>query len=283
MGGSWSSSSPAAQRPAFAAERDEALRDPSGWSEWFYRVLFSSATPLQTIMVGLDNAGKTTILWKLKLGETKQTVPTVGFNVETIVYNGHELAVFDVGGQDKLRQLWGDHYRNAFGIAFVVDASDRERLAKAREALQGMLIDAELRGKPLLVFANKQDLPGCMTATQLATSLGLRTAACASPWHVQACTSLTGDGLYPGLAWYAEALQASQGHSLGELRLVNGSVAELIEPWQRHAVFSHFEGEPPQGLASPAAEGAGAADASPALSLPERLARQFSASYNAAT
>ncbi|KAI5279405.1 hypothetical protein KEM54_004179, partial [Ascosphaera aggregata] len=114
---------------------------------------------MRILMVGLDAAGKTTILYKLKLGEIVTTIPTIGFNVETVEYRNIQFTVWDVGGQDKIRPLWRHYFQNTQGIIFVVDSNDRDRVTEAREELQRMLNEDELRDALLLVFANKQDLP----------------------------------------------------------------------------------------------------------------------------
>ena len=132
---------------------------------------------MRILMVGLDAAGKTTILYKLKLGEIVTTIPTIGFNVETVEYKNIQFTVWDVGGQDKIRPLWRHYFQNTQGIIFVVDSNDRDRVVEAREELQRMLNEDELRDALLLVFANKQDLPvGFSTAfaTEPVTNL-LRT------------------------------------------------------------------------------------------------------------
>lgn len=82
-----------------------------------------------------------------------------GFNVETVEYKNISFTVWDVGGQDKIRPLWRHYFQNTQGIIFVVDSNDRERVSEAREELQRMLNEDELRDALLLVFANKQDLP----------------------------------------------------------------------------------------------------------------------------
>lgn len=69
--------------------------------------------------------------------------------------------MWDVGGQDKIRPLWRHYFQNTQGIIFVVDSNDRDRITEAREELQRMLNEDELRDAILLVFANKQDLPVC--------------------------------------------------------------------------------------------------------------------------
>ena len=90
-------------------------------------------------MVGFDAAGKTTILYRLKLGEIVNTIPTIGFNVETVEYKNIHFNVWDVGGQDKIRLLWRHYYANTHSLIYVVDSNDRERIQENREELHKML------------------------------------------------------------------------------------------------------------------------------------------------
>lgn len=90
---------------------------------------------MRILMLGLDAAGKTTILYKLKLGDVVSSVPTIGFNVETVEYKNIKFTVWDVGGQDKIRLLWRHYYQNTQGLIFVVDSSDKDRIDIAREEL----------------------------------------------------------------------------------------------------------------------------------------------------
>ena len=89
----------------------------------------------------------------------------LGFNVETVEYKNIQFTVWDVGGQDKIRPLWRHYFQNTQGIIFVVDSNDRDRVVEAREELQRMLNEDELRDALLLVFANKQDLPVSLLAS----------------------------------------------------------------------------------------------------------------------
>lgn len=97
----------------------------------------------------------------------------LGFNVETVEYKNIQFTVWDVGGQDKIRPLWRHYFQNTQGIIFVVDSNDRDRVVEAREELQRMLNEDELRDALLLVFANKQDLPNAMNAAEITDKLGL--------------------------------------------------------------------------------------------------------------
>jgi small GTP-binding protein len=111
---------------------------------------------IRIVMLGLDAAGKTTILYKLKLGEKVSTVPTIGFNVETVECKNINFTVWDVGGQDKIRQLWRHFFRDAKAVIFVVDSSDKNRSEEAKEELNRLMQDEELKDAIFLVFANKQ-------------------------------------------------------------------------------------------------------------------------------
>ena len=159
-------------------------------------------TEARILMVGLDAAGKTTILYKLKLGEIVTTIPTIGFNVETVEYKNLKFTVWDVGGQDKLRPLWRHYFQNTNGVIFVVDSNDKERVTQARNELTKMLLEDELRDAVLLVFANKQDLPNAMTTAELTDKIGLHSLRQRS-WYIQGCCATSGEGLYEGLDWLA--------------------------------------------------------------------------------
>jgi len=160
---------------------------------------------MRILMVGLDAAGKTTILYRLKLGEVVTTIPTIGFNVETVEYRNLSFNVWDVGGQDKIRRLWRHYFQGSNGIIFVVDSNDRDRVEDAREELTKMLSEDELRDAVLLVLANKQDLPNAMTATEVTEKLGLHTLR-HRQWYIQSACATSGDGLYEGLDWLSRTL-----------------------------------------------------------------------------
>ena len=164
---------------------------------------------MRILMVGLDAAGKTTILYKLKLGEIVTTIPTIGFNVETVEYKNISFTVWDVGGQDKIRPLWRHYFQNTQGIIYVVDSNDRDRIDDAREELQRMLNEDELRDALLLVFANKQDLPNAMNAAEITDKLGLHSLR-NRHWYIQATCATSGDGLYEGLEWLSNNLKRKQ-------------------------------------------------------------------------
>lgn len=149
----------------FERERAEASYDPrSRATQWLDRkrreMFCTKGMDLQLRLLGLDGAGKTTILYKLALGKTVETIPTIGFNVERVAYRGRCLDVWDVGGQDKIRPLWRHHTANLGngGVVWVIDSSDKDRLGLSCNELHLYMAQEELRDAMLLVWANKQDL-----------------------------------------------------------------------------------------------------------------------------
>lgn len=157
---------------------------------------------VRLLMVGLDAAGKTTILYQLKMDEQVKTIPTIGFNVETLDYKGLNFTVWDVGGQDKIRVLWKHYFQNTDGLIFVVDSNDTERIDDAAEELKKMLAEDDLKNSCLLVMANKQDLKDAMSPNDITEKLGLKDLK-GRQWLVQGTSALTKQGLKEGLDWMA--------------------------------------------------------------------------------
>ncbi len=160
---------------------------------------------VRMLMVGLDAAGKTTILYQLKMGETVKTIPTIGFNVETLDYKGLNFTVWDVGGQDKIRVLWKHYYQNTDGLIFVVDSNDRDRIDDCSEELKKMLAEEELKDCVVLVMANKQDLKEAMSPNEITDKLGMSQLK-GRQWLVQGTSATSGQGLKEGLDWMAGIL-----------------------------------------------------------------------------
>jgi ADP-ribosylation factor protein 6 len=138
------------------------------------------------------------ILYKLKLNQDVTTIPTVGFNVETVTYKNVKFNVWDVGGQDKIRPLWRHYFSGTQGLIFVIDSNDRARIDEARQELHRIILDREMKEALLLVFANKQDIPGAMTPTEVTEKLRL-TQLKERMWYVVPSCATTGEGLFEGL------------------------------------------------------------------------------------
>eukprot|EP00762_Andalucia_godoyi_P002056 ANDGO_02573.mRNA.1 ADP-ribosylation factor-like protein 2 len=155
---------------------------------------------MRLLILGLDNAGKTTILKRFN-GEDIHTIsPTLGFNIKTLEHKGYKLNVWDVGGQKTIRSYWRNYFEQTDGLIWVVDSADRRRLLDCFAELQTVLGEERLSGATLLVFANKQDLQGAMTAKEIAEALELD-AIKTRHWSIVACSAHSGDGLLEGIDW----------------------------------------------------------------------------------
>ncbi|PAV56743.1 hypothetical protein WR25_05007 isoform B [Diploscapter pachys] len=123
---------------------------------------------MRILILGLDNAGKTTIMKKFMGQSTDQIEPTLGFNIKTVEFKGFALNLWDVGGQRSLRSYWRNYFEQTDALIWVVDSGDKERLAQCSEELKKLLSEERLVGASLLVLANKQDLPGAATVQTIA-------------------------------------------------------------------------------------------------------------------
>jgi len=166
--------------------------------------LFSKGN-YKIIIIGLDNAGKTTTLYKLNLGDVVVTQPTIGSNVEHIAHKNIHFEAWDLGGQDTLRTSWQSYYLNSHAIVLVIDSTDRDRLGQVNDELQKLLANVDLAKAVILVLANKQDLADAMSAHEISESLHLHDIK-THEWHIQAACALTGEGLDQGLDWIAARL-----------------------------------------------------------------------------
>jgi ADP-ribosylation factor protein 1 len=174
--------------------------------ERMFQGLFENVDNGRILMIGLDNSGKTTALYFLKLGEVISTTPTIGFNVETVVYKNVSFTVWDIGGQDKIRSLWRHYYTNCTGIIFVVDSTDETRMDESSLELEKVLKEEEVANACLLVLANKQDMPQALQVKEVTNRLGLHDIR-NRPWHVQSTCARSGEGLYEGLEWLSKAIR----------------------------------------------------------------------------
>ncbi|CAD5117836.1 unnamed protein product [Dimorphilus gyrociliatus] len=152
------------------------------------------------VILGLDSAGKSTVLYRLKFDQYVDNVPTVGFNLEKIRSSagrskGTVFQVWDVGGQEKTRSLWKSYSRSADGVLFVVDSADEERLEEARMELHRFANLKESLAVPIMVLANKQDLPSALSADQVGEKLNLNRLPQSKICDILEICAVTGDGL----------------------------------------------------------------------------------------
>ncbi|GAA5874890.1 hypothetical protein JCM3774_006560 [Rhodotorula dairenensis] len=144
---------------------------------------------VRVLMLGLDNAGKTTICKALLGEDVDQVSPTLGFNIRTIVHRGYTLNVWDIGGQTSLRPYWRNYFEQTDAVVWVVDSSDRARMDDCKRELHGLLQEERLMGASLLVFANKQDIRGAMSSDEISQALDLATLSSSHRWTIQPCSA----------------------------------------------------------------------------------------------
>ncbi|KAJ3055101.1 ubiquitinyl hydrolase 1 [Rhizophlyctis rosea] len=192
----------------------------------FFRKLFLPAKPEYKIfMSGLDAAGKTTILYKLKLGEIVTTIPTIGFNVETLEYKGFNWTAWDVGGWcDKIRPLYRHYFPNTNALFYIIDSTDRDRLPETLKELDSALTELIENNTPtstsfacVAIILNKQDLPNAMSLKyfeEQLTPIMMRNKKLPGgegvEWSFNPVCALSGDGLYEVLDWLNETMSKIQ-------------------------------------------------------------------------
>ncbi len=140
-------------------------------------------------MLGIQNAGKTTILYRLSLGTIIKTTPTIGSNVEEIKYNNVKFQAWDIGGQESARSVWEAYYLNTDAVIYVIDSKD-DNYEDSKNQFYKILENDTLKNAIILIFANKQDLPGAKGVNELIRLYeldGIRDHI----WHIQACSAQT--------------------------------------------------------------------------------------------
>ena len=172
---------------------------------------------LHILIIGLDKAGKTTLLERLKTLYTEhaglqpsQILPTVGLNIARFEAHNTPMVFWDLGGQTQLRSIWEKYYAETHALVFVIDAADVDRIAEAKMIMDRALGNRDLHGAPLLVLANKQDAPGAVGAVELRERLGLGKFDSSRTSDVQTCSAMNGDGLKAAVDWVIERSKRSQ-------------------------------------------------------------------------
>lgn len=152
------------------------------------------------MVLGLDNAGKTTILKTLSEEDISHIMPTQGFNIKSLVHEGFKLNVWDIGGQKTIRPYWSNYFESSDCLIYVIDSSDRRRLQESGGELNELLLEDKLANIPLLIFANKQDLLQAVPSDEISEMLSLHNIRDRT-WTIQACSAKVGEGLQEGMEW----------------------------------------------------------------------------------
>ncbi|KAL7489714.1 hypothetical protein ACHAW6_015399 [Cyclotella cf. meneghiniana] len=152
------------------------------------------------LVLGLDNSGKTTVLKQLGGEDVSHVTPTQGFNVKSLTKNSMHLNVWDIGGQKTIRPYWRNYFDNTDALVFVIDSSDQKRIRETGSELDQLLNEEKLKGVPLLVLANKQDLLNSLSPEEIIGELRLKCIR-NRPWTIQPCSARDGEGLIDGMEW----------------------------------------------------------------------------------
>ncbi|GFX38830.1 ADP-ribosylation factor-like protein 1 [Trichonephila clavipes] len=160
---------------------------------------------MRILILGLDGAGKTTILYRLQVGEVVTTIPTIGFNVEQVTYKNLKFSVWDLGGQTSIRPYWRCYFSNTDAIIYVVDSADRDRVGVSKHELVSMLKEDELKKAILVVLANKQDVEGALTVPEVHQALGLD-ALKNRTFQIFKTSAIQGEGLDEAMEWLSNML-----------------------------------------------------------------------------
>ena len=171
------------------------------------RKLKEKEKDVRILMLGLDNAGKTTILKKFNGEDISSISPTLGFNIKTLEHKGYNLNIWDVGGQKSLRSYWRNYFETTDGLIWVVDSADKRRLQYCKKELHSLLQEERLLGATLLVFANKQDLQGALTGEEIKSTLQLDEIK-SHHWQIVRCSAVTGENLLDGMDWLLQDISA---------------------------------------------------------------------------
>ena len=171
----------------------------------FWKSFWETGKETRFLILGLDGAGKTTILYQLQTGEVVTTVPTVGINVEKVTHKNVTFEVWDLGGQSSLRPYWRLYYQNTDAVIFVVDSSDKERMETCRQELFSMLDEEEMANAALLILANKQDIQGALTEAQVGEALGVEKIK-NRPWAIHKTSAVKGIGIEESLDWLVQTI-----------------------------------------------------------------------------
>jgi len=163
---------------------------------------------VRVLLLGLDNAGKSTILCSLLKEPFDNVGPTLGFDIRTVPWQHRaRVNIWDVGGQETIRAYWRNYFEETDGLIWVVDAADISRLQVCAAQLRQVLFEERLLGASVLILANKQDLPGALSSDEIEQVLKLSELG-NRHWEIHPCSAYTGEGVQEGFDWLIEDISS---------------------------------------------------------------------------
>lgn len=169
------------------------------------------------VFLGLDNAGKTTLLHMLKDDRIAQHVPTLHPTSEQMSLGGISFTTYDLGGHAQARRVWKDYFPAVDAVVFLIDVADAERMQESRVELESLLQDEQIASVPVLILGNKIDKPGALSEDQLKWQLNIqhmctgkgdvsRNEMASRPMEVFMCSVLQRQGYGEGIRWLGQYL-----------------------------------------------------------------------------
>ena len=156
------------------------------------------------LLMGFDESGKIKIFNHFKyFDEHKNNIPSIGFNLECIYYKGCNFTLWILGGDSKNRVMWRNYFQNAHAIILVIDSTDKDNIEDANEEIRKLSIEEELKGCPILIMANRQDLENALSPEEIKKELGEITER---KFDVKGTSAKTGQGIQEAFEWILNTL-----------------------------------------------------------------------------
>lgn len=162
---------------------------------------------MRLLILGLDNAGKTTIVKKFNGEDINSISPTLGFQIKTLYFENYKLSIWDVGGQVSIRTYWRNFFEQTDGLIWVIDSSDKSRLEICKNELHELLKQEKLIGSTLLIFYNKSDIEGSMSLEDITEFLELKRIK-SRHWAILPSSGFSGKGLLQGMKWLVDEISS---------------------------------------------------------------------------
>eukprot|EP00759_Apiculatamorpha_spiralis_P009872 PhF_6_TR16972/c0_g1_i6/m.25652/K07937/ARF1; ADP-ribosylation factor 1 len=170
--------------------------------------LFQKPRQYHIRLLGLDCAGKTTILYKLAPPglPVESCAPIIGLPIESVTFHDMSILSWDIGGYDRvcMKRYW--KLSEVCGVVWVIDSSDSHRMEESCSQLMMTIGRDELHDACVLILWNKCDHPSSISVEEGVRLNGFHNVLRDRKWFIQPCCAISGDGLWEGFAWLRSAI-----------------------------------------------------------------------------